>query len=186
MIWNRYKHAVASVFKLFLHLSVTNRYNHISCGGGRRLADGLHKQHVRTIRLLVWDTLEDFSPTRTSYVGQRQHITCTYVDEGRISTGWHTTFLATGRASIAGTIITLTWVFMVDHVEETMDRGQRGDPGSLPAGRRCPALANLRCIETRWKKDMGGPLRTTGIARGPQSQGWLMCKVYVMPCASSR
>ena len=34
----------------------------VSCGGGRRLADGLRKQHVRTIRLLVWDTLEDFSP----------------------------------------------------------------------------------------------------------------------------
>ncbi len=34
----------------------------VSCGGGRRLADGLRKQHVRTIRLPVWDTLEDFSP----------------------------------------------------------------------------------------------------------------------------
>jgi hypothetical protein len=38
---------------------------------------------------------------------------------------------------------------VVDHVEETTDRGQRGDPGSSPAWRRCPALANLRCIETR-------------------------------------
>ncbi len=35
----------------------------VSCGGGRRPADGLHQQHVRTIRLLVWDTLEDFSPS---------------------------------------------------------------------------------------------------------------------------
>ncbi len=57
----------------------------VSCGGGRRLADGLRKQHVRTIRLPVWDTLEDFSPYRTSYVGRRQHVTRTYVDEGRIS-----------------------------------------------------------------------------------------------------
>jgi hypothetical protein len=32
----------------------------VSCGGGRRPADGLRQQHVRTIRLLVWDTLEDF------------------------------------------------------------------------------------------------------------------------------
>jgi hypothetical protein len=32
----------------------------VSCGGGRRPADGLRKQHVRTYRLLVWDTLEDF------------------------------------------------------------------------------------------------------------------------------
>jgi hypothetical protein len=35
----------------------------VSCGGGRRLADGLRKQLVRTIRLLVWDTLEDFFAT---------------------------------------------------------------------------------------------------------------------------
>ncbi len=57
----------------------------VSCGGGRRLADGLRKQHVRTIRLPVWDTLEDFSPYRTSYVGRRQHVTRTYVNEGRFS-----------------------------------------------------------------------------------------------------
>ncbi len=57
----------------------------VSCGGGRRLADGLRKQHVHTIRLPVWDTLEDLSPYRTSYVGRRQHVTRTYVDEGRIN-----------------------------------------------------------------------------------------------------
>ncbi len=32
--------------------------------------------------------------------------------------------------------------------------------------------------ETRWKKDISGPLRTTGIARGPPLRGGLMCKVY--------
>jgi hypothetical protein len=32
----------------------------VSCGGGRRLADGLRKQHVSTIRLPVLETLEDF------------------------------------------------------------------------------------------------------------------------------
>jgi hypothetical protein len=57
----------------------------VSCGGGRRLADGLRKQHVRTIRLLVWDTLEDFFAIGTSYVGRRQHVTRMHVDEGRIS-----------------------------------------------------------------------------------------------------
>ncbi len=35
----------------------------VNCGGGRRLADGLRKQHVGTIRPLVWDTLEDFRHT---------------------------------------------------------------------------------------------------------------------------
>jgi hypothetical protein len=57
----------------------------VSCGGGRRLADGLRKQHVHTIQLLVWDTLEDFFAIGTSYVGRRQHVTRMYVDEGRIS-----------------------------------------------------------------------------------------------------
>ncbi len=32
----------------------------VSCGGGRRPAGWLRKQHARTIRLLVWETLEDF------------------------------------------------------------------------------------------------------------------------------
>jgi hypothetical protein len=34
----------------------------VSCGGGRRLVDGLRQQHVHTIRPLMWDTLEEFSP----------------------------------------------------------------------------------------------------------------------------
>jgi hypothetical protein len=33
---------------------------------------------------------------------------------------------------------------VVDHVEETTDSGQRGDPGRSPAWRRCPTLANQR------------------------------------------
>ncbi len=32
----------------------------VSCDGGRRPADGLRKQQVRTIRLPMWETLEDF------------------------------------------------------------------------------------------------------------------------------
>ncbi len=158
----------------------------VSCGGGRRLADGLRKQHVRPIRLLVWDTLEDFSPLGLHTWDEDSTLhACTWSknesvqDDGRA-------FLATGWFPTAGTILTLTWVLMADHVEETTDRGQCGDPGSSPEWRRCPALANLRCIETRWKKDMGGPLRTTGIARGPPLRGGLTCRVYVMPCASSR
>jgi hypothetical protein len=34
----------------------------VSCGGGRRPVNGLRKQHVHTIRPLVWDTLEDLLP----------------------------------------------------------------------------------------------------------------------------
>ncbi len=44
------------------HLTIVMSQLLVSCGGGRRPADGLRKQHVRTIRLLLWDTLEDFSP----------------------------------------------------------------------------------------------------------------------------
>ncbi len=58
----------------------------VSCGGGRRPADGLRQQHVRTIRLLVWDTLEDFTAILTSNVGQgQQRAKPTW--HGRISTG---------------------------------------------------------------------------------------------------
>ncbi len=58
----------------------------VSCGGGRRLADGLRQQHVRTIRLLMWDTLVDFTAILTLNVGQgKQHVTPMW--RGRISTG---------------------------------------------------------------------------------------------------
>jgi hypothetical protein len=48
---------------LFLIFKETPSHSLVSCGGGRRPVDGLRQQHVRTIRLLVWDTLEDFSPS---------------------------------------------------------------------------------------------------------------------------
>jgi hypothetical protein len=44
--------------------------------------DGLGQQHVHTIRLLMWDTLEDFTAILTSYVGQRHTLHAS----GRIST----------------------------------------------------------------------------------------------------
>jgi hypothetical protein len=44
----------------------------VSCGGGHRPVNGLRQQHVHTIRLLVWDTLEDFTAILTSYMGRRQ------------------------------------------------------------------------------------------------------------------
>jgi hypothetical protein len=53
----------------------------ISCSGGRRQADGLRQQHVRTIRLLVWDTLEDFTTilTYTWDETKDDSACCTYV-----------------------------------------------------------------------------------------------------------
>jgi hypothetical protein len=58
----------------------------VRCGGGRRPADGLCQQHVRTIRLLVWDTLEDFTAILTSYVGRRQqHVTPTWTNQNRMT-----------------------------------------------------------------------------------------------------
>jgi hypothetical protein len=58
----------------------------VSCGGGRRPADGLRQQHVRTIRLLVWDTLEDFTAILTYRWDETKDDSacCTYV-RGRFS-----------------------------------------------------------------------------------------------------
>ncbi len=44
----------------------------VSCGVRRRPADGLRSQHVCTIRLLVWDTLENFFAILTTWQGRRQ------------------------------------------------------------------------------------------------------------------
>ncbi len=42
--------------------------------------------HVHTIRLLVWDTLEDFTAILTSYVGRRQkNVTRTYTNQYRMT-----------------------------------------------------------------------------------------------------
>ncbi len=59
----------------------------VSCIGRQRPADGLRQQHVRTIRLLVWDTLEDFTAilTYTWNKTKDDSTCCTYV-RGRIST----------------------------------------------------------------------------------------------------
>jgi hypothetical protein len=53
----------------------------VSCGGGRRLADQLRQQHGRTIRLPVWDTLEDFTAilTYTWDETKDNSARCTYV-----------------------------------------------------------------------------------------------------------
>ncbi len=59
----------------------------ISCGGGRRPVDGLRQQHVRTIRLPVWDTLEDFTAILTYTWDDTEDDStcfCMYV-RGRIS-----------------------------------------------------------------------------------------------------
>ncbi len=53
----------------------------VGCGGGGRPVDGLRQQHVHTIRLLVWDTLEDLPPSELHTWGRRQHVTRMHVDE---------------------------------------------------------------------------------------------------------
>ncbi len=61
-----------SILRLCLVL-ITNDYQSlVSCGGRRRPVNGLRQQHVHTIRLLVWYTLEDFTAIMTSYVGRRR------------------------------------------------------------------------------------------------------------------
>ncbi len=108
---------------------------------------------------------------RTSYVGRRQHVTRTYVEEGRISTGWRTSILATGQASTAGTIITLMWVFMANHVEETTDKRTMWRPRKFTSVEKMSCPCWLKMYRDKMEEGHGGPLRTTGIARRPPSGG---------------
>jgi hypothetical protein len=118
-----------------------------------------------------------FFAFRTSYVGRRQHVTRTHVDEGRISTWWRMSFLATERSSTAGTITTDINVGpygVVEHVEGTTDRGQCGDPGSSPAWMSCPCQPKMywdKMVEGHgWSfKDHGNSTRAP-IARGANVQ----------------
>jgi hypothetical protein len=76
-----------------------------------------------------------------------------------------------------------------NHVAEKMVTGQRGDPGSSPARRRCQPLSNLSNSgnETKWEKDLLGPLRTSGITCwSPIARGGANVPVYARPCASPR
>ncbi len=139
----------------------------VSCGGGRRPGDGLRKQHVHTIRLLMWDTLEDL-----------------------LLLGLHT-WVEDSTLHACGRISTMTDVHL-NHGTSLNSRDDYNNVGLYGKSRGgddgqedSPAPANLRCIQTRWK-DMGGPLRTMGIAPGPPSRGGPTCKVYVKPLASSR
>ncbi len=72
----------------------------VSCGGGQRPADGLRQQHVRTIRLLEWDTLEDFTAilTYTWDKTKDDSACCTYV-RGRFSEKWRTSIKTSGFPS---------------------------------------------------------------------------------------
>jgi hypothetical protein len=115
----------------------------VSCGGGRRPADGLRKQHVRTIRLPVWDTLEDFSPLWT-HVGRdedrlRKHAACTWIIQLRMTDEHRKYWIFLLRSYIAR-----TWVFKAIHVEEMMDKRTTCNPGSSPAWRRSPTFSQLK------------------------------------------
>jgi hypothetical protein len=106
----------------------------VSCSGGWRPVNRLHQQHVHTIRLHVWDTQEDFTAILTSYVGQRrQQITLTWTKQYRITDehcDFRTTFNRRDNCSINvdlyGKSCGSRWT-----------RGQRGNPESSPAWRRC-------------------------------------------------
>ncbi len=105
----------------------------VSCGGRRRPADGLRQQHVRTIRLLVWDTLEDF-PAFWLYMGRDKDnktiARCTYVNESAQNDG---------RASKLRDIFYSTDCYSNNVGLYGNSRWQRGDLGSS-----CPTLVQLK------------------------------------------
>jgi ribosomal protein L31E len=62
-----------------------------------------------------------------------------------------------------------TWVYMANHVEEKMVKDNVATPPEVhQCGGDLNPLSNISnsCNETIWKKDLRGPLRTSGTARG--------------------
>jgi hypothetical protein len=62
-----------------------------------------------------------------------------------------------------------TWVYMANHVEEKMVKDNVATPEVHQCGGDVNPLSNIsnNCNETIWKKDLRGPLRTSGTAHGP-------------------
>jgi hypothetical protein len=58
-----------SLYHRSIHLVCLFSQSLVSCGCGQRPVNGLRQQYVHTIRLLMRDTLEDFTASLTSYVG---------------------------------------------------------------------------------------------------------------------
>jgi hypothetical protein len=62
-----------------------------------------------------------------------------------------------------------TWVYMKNQVEEKMVKDNVATPEVHQHGGVVNPLSNISnsCNETIWKKDLRGPLRTSGTACGP-------------------
>jgi hypothetical protein len=60
------------------------------------------------------------------------------------------------------------WVYMANHVEEKMVKDNVAAPEVHQCGGDVNPLSNIgnSSNETTWKKDLRGPLRTSGTARG--------------------
>ncbi len=115
----------------------------VSCGGGRRLADGLRKQHVRTVRLPVWDT-RGFFRHFGLHVGRdeddlRKHAARTWTIQLRMTDKHRNNWIFLLRSYIAR-----TRVFKAIHVEEMKDKRTTCAPGSSPAWRRSPTFDQLK------------------------------------------
>ncbi len=98
----------------------------VSCGGGRRLVDGLRQQHVHTIRPLVRDTLEDLTPLGLHMWDKDSTLhartwTNQYSMAGELNHG-------TTLNSRDDTVSTWMWVFMTNHMEEATDKGNVATP----------------------------------------------------------
>jgi hypothetical protein len=159
----------------------------VSCGGGRRPADWLRKQHVRTIGLLVWDTLEDFSPLGFHSVRGTQTARYTHV-RGRRTNQYRMTdeHLSYGTSLNSRDDYNINMGLYGESCG--VNDGQRTTwrPRKLTSVEKMYCPCQLKMNRDKMEEGHGCPLRTTGIARGPPSRGGVTCKVYVMSRASSR
>jgi hypothetical protein len=92
------------------------------------------------------------SAIRTSYVGRRQHVTRTHVDEVVEKDG---PAFKHGRASTAGTISIVTWVFMANHVEKTTDKRTTWRPWKFTSVERMSRLCQPKQQMYRDKTEGG-------------------------------
>jgi hypothetical protein len=92
----------------------------VSCGGGRRPVDGLRQQHVHTLQPLVWNTLEDLPPLglHTWYKDSTLH-TRTWTNQNSMTEKLKH---GTSLNSRDDTVLTFTWFFMTNHVEEATEK----------------------------------------------------------------
>ncbi len=111
--------------------------------------NGLRKQHVHTIRPLVWDTLEDLPPLglhtwdEDSKLHARGRIS--YTDE---HLNYRTSFNSRDEYN-------LTWACMANHVEEMMDKRKTWRPRKFTSVEKMSCPCQLKMYRDKMEEGHG-------------------------------